>query len=295
MKILITGSNGLLGQKIVKLCIKYKIVFIATSKGTNRNPDCPENFYFNLDICNKLEINNLVDSFHPTHLIHTAAITDVDKCELNKELSYETNVLATKYLFESCQRHLANFCFLSTDFVFDGTIGNYSETDKVNPISYYGKCKVEAENILINSSYKNWTIARTIIVYGQAKNMSRSNLVLWVYESLQNNKQINVVTDQFRTPTWAEDLAWACLELSKQNKKGIFHISGNNYVSMFEFANIVARFFNLNNSLIHPITSKSLNQSAKRPPKTGFDITKSKNEIGFTPKSINNALKLFEF
>lgn len=295
MKILITGSNGLLGQKIVKLCLKYDISFLATSKGDNRNPDCPELNYFPMDICNKLEINRVFDSFYPTHIVHTAAITNVDYCEINKDECDEVNIQATKYLFEACQRHEAHFTFVSTDFVFDGSKGNYSENDAVNPLSYYGKSKVEAENLLLNSAYHKWAIARTIIVFGQAHNMSRSNLVLWVSESLKEGKTINVVNDQFRTPTWADDLAWACIELSKQQKTGIYHLSGKEYTSMFDFALLVADYFNLDKNLIKSITSESLNQPAKRPPNTGFDISKAQKEIQYNPKSLKEALSLLKF
>lgn len=295
MKLLITGSNGLLGQKIVKLCLKNQIPFLATSKGENRNPYCPNLNYFSMDICNKLEINHVFDSFYPTHIIHTAAITNVDYCELNQAECDEVNIQATKYLFDACQRHEAHFTFVSTDFVFDGTKGSYKEEDTVNPLSHYAKSKVEAENILIQSAYRKWAIARTIIVFGQAHNMSRSNLVLWVHDSLKEGKTINVVTDQFRTPTWAEDLAWGCLALGKEQKTGIYHLSGKDYISMFDFALLVADYFNLDKSLIKPISSESLNQPAKRPPNTGFDISKAQKELGYEPKSLKEALSLFEF
>lgn len=295
MKLLITGSNGLLGQKIVKLCLKNQIPFLATSKGENRNPYCPNLNYFSMDICNKLEINHVFDSFYPTHIIHTAAITNVDYCELNQAECDEVNIQATKYLFDACQRHEAHFTFVSTDFVFDGTKGSYKEEDTVNPLSHYAKSKVEAENILIQSAYRKWAIARTIIVFGQAHNMSRSNLVLWVHDSLKEGKTINVVTDQFRTPTWAEDLAWGCLALGKEQKTGIYHLSGKDYISMFDFALLVADYFNLDKSLIKAISSESLNQPAKRPPNTGFDISKAQKELGYEPKSLKEALALFEF
>jgi dTDP-4-dehydrorhamnose reductase len=294
MKILITGSNGLLGQKLVKHCIEKGIVFLATSKGENRNPNCPETNYFPMDICNKLEINQVFLAFYPTHVIHTAAITNVDYCEQHPGECEEVNVLATHYLFDASQRHFAHFCLLSTDFVFDGTKGNYKETDVVNPLSLYAESKVKAEKLLLDSDYAKWSIARTIIVFGQAANMSRSNLVLWVYDSLKNNKEINVVTDQIRTPTWADDLALGCLLIAEQDKTGIFHLSGKDCVSMYDFAILVADFFKLDKSLIKPTTSDTLNQPAKRPPVTGFDISKAKNELGYDPISLKEALGLFK-
>jgi len=292
MKILITGSNGLLGQKIVALCVKYGYTFLATSKGENRNPACPAQQYFHLDITNKLEINPIFEAFYPTHVIHTAAITNVDYCELNQEQCEEVNIDATKYLFETSQRFFAHFQLLSTDFVFDGIKGNYSEEDSVNPLSYYAKSKVSAEKLLIESNYKNWSIVRTIIVYGQGNNLSRSNMVLWVKDSLEKGQVINVVDDQFRSPTWATDLAWGCLEILKQNKQGTYHLSGKDYLSMLEFAYQIARYFKLDQSLIKQISSSNLNQPAKRPPKTGFNINKAKADLGYNPKSIEESLGL---
>lgn len=295
MKLLITGSNGLLGQKLVKFCLEKKITFLASSKGENRNPDCPQENYFPLDITNKLEINNLFLAIYPTHVIHTAAITNVDYCEVHKEECDEVNVLATKYLFETCQRHEAHFTLLSTDFVFDGEKGHYIETDTVNPLSYYAKSKVAAENLLLNATYDKWAIARTIIVFGQAHNMSRSNLVLWVVDSLKNGKNINVVTDQFRTPTFADDLALGCLLIAEKNGKGIFHLSGKDYVSMYNFAILVADFFQLDKKLIHSTTSEILNQDAKRPPNTGFNIEKAVTKLNYNPRSLKDALLEFKF
>jgi dTDP-4-dehydrorhamnose reductase len=296
MKILITGSNGLLGQKIVKLCLKYGIQFLATSKGENRNPDCPASNYIPLNITNKLEINAVFEAFYPTHVIHTAAITNVDQCENDKDLCTDVNINATAYLFDVTQRFFAHFQFVSTDFVFDGEKekGMYEETEEVNPLSFYAKSKVEAENLLLKSDYKNWSILRTIIVFGEGNNLSRSNIVLWVKDSLSKGQKINVVNDQFRTPTWAEDLAWACITVCEKNKTGIFHISGKDYNSILGFARKVARFYEFDESLITEITSESLQQPAKRPSNTGFNLSKAEKELGYKPKSFLECLGLIK-
>ncbi|MBI2259150.1 MAG: SDR family oxidoreductase [Flavobacteriia bacterium] len=295
MRILITGSNGLLGQKLVKLCEKNQLTYLATSKGENRNPNCPLQKYVSMDITNPLEINKIFDSFYPTHLIHTAAITNVDYCEINPQECIESNVTASHYLFETCKRFHTHFNLLSTDFVFDGKNGPYKEEDEVNPLSVYAQSKVSAENLVLQSSYTNWAITRTIIVYGQAFNYSRSNIVLWVYNSLKNQKTINVVNDQYRMPTWAEDLAWACLELAKKSSKGIFHVSGEEFLSMYELAVKIAQFYHLDLNLLKECDSKSLNQPALRPPKTGFILDKIKKEIAYKPTPLKDTLGMFNF
>lgn len=292
MRIVITGSNGLLGQKLVKLCLERDWEFIATSKGKNRNPACPEQKYFSLDVTNKLEINQVFNSFYPTHVIHTAAITNVDYCEDHQEECHEVNVQATKLLFQASKQFEAHFQLLSTDFVFDGQQGNYQETDPVNPLSVYAKSKVEAENILLNDGYGNWSIARTIIVYGEGNNLSRSNIILWAIDSLKNGKGMTIVNDQYRMPTWADDLAWGCLEIVKRNKTGIYHLSGPTMYSIYDLVLEIADYLQVPAENIKPIVSSTLNQAAKRPPRTGFDLSKSKTELAYHPLALKDTLDL---
>lgn len=292
MKILITGSNGLLGQKLVRQCIKRKINFLASSKGVNRNLDCPEENYVSLDICDAKNIHVVFDAFEPTHVIHTAAITNVDYCEEHPDECEQVNILATQLLFDEAQKYKAHFQLLSTDFVFDGQKGNYDETDQPSPLSIYAKSKVDGENLLLHSTSSNWSIVRTIIVYGVGNNLSRSNIICWAKDVLSKEQEITIVDDQFRAPTWADDLAWACLRICELNEKGIFHISGPETMSIFELVNRVAKHFELPIEKVKSISSSQLNQAAKRPPKTGFNLRKSKEKLGYSPKTLEETLDL---
>ena len=294
MRILITGSNGLLGQKLVKLCLERGLNFIATSKGENRNPDCPTINYLSLDISIFSEINNVFQFYYPTQVIHTAAITNVDYCEEHNDECQIMNVDATKLLLRASIQYDAHFQLLSTDFVFDGEKGNYKEEDIVNPLSVYAKSKVDAENVLQTSMTDNWSIVRTIIVYGEGNNLSRTNIVLWAKEALKTGNEITIVDDQFRAPTWAEDLAWGCLEIVLRNKKGVFHISGPETMSVIDLVYRIADFYGLPKNQIKPIRSTTLNQAAKRPPKTGFDLTKARNELNYEPLTLEKSLELLE-
>ena len=294
MRILITGSNGLLGQKLVKLCLERGLNFIATSKGENRNPDCPTINYLSLDISIFSEINNVFQFYYPTHLIHTAAITNVDYCENHIEECQGVNVQATKLLANACFQYKAHFQFLSTDFVFDGVKGNYSENDEVNPLSVYAKSKVDGENLLIQGEDLDWSIVRTIIVYGEGHNLSRSNIVLWAKDSLKSGNELTIVDDQFRAPTWADDLAWGCLEIILRNKVGIFHISGPETMSVIDLVYRVADFYKLPKDQVKPIKSNTLNQAAKRPPKTGFNLAKSRKELDYEPLTLEETLGLLK-
>lgn len=292
MRVLITGSNGLLGQKIVAQCIKRGHTFLATSKGENRNPDCPEEVYTSMDICQSDEIQNVLDAFSPTHVIHTAALTNVDYCEQNPSECHEVNVNAVEKLWSACKSRNIHFQLLSTDFVFDGEKGNYSEEDEVGPLSVYARSKVDAEEILVSDDAKNWSIVRTIIVYGNGHNLSRSNIVLWAIEALKEGKEMSIVDDQFRAPTWADDLAWACLEICRRDKMGVFHISGPETMSVFRIVERIAVHFGLSAEKVSRSSSKTLNQPAKRPPKTGFNLVKAKKEIDYQPHTLESTLDL---
>ena len=292
MRILITGSNGLLGQKIVKICLKRGAEFLATSNGKNRNQDCPIDKYQEMDITNQKRISEVFTEFQPTHIIHTAALTNVDYCELNPEECKEVNVLATQKLWEEAQNINAHFQLLSTDFIFDGLTGNYKETDAPSAVSIYGQSKVDAEQILLNSENKNWSIARTIIVYGTANNLSRTNIVLWSIDALTKGDPMKIIDDQFRMPTWADDLAWGCIEICNRNKTGIFHLCGPELMAVNEIVFRIAKHLGKSADNVEIISSSTLNQPAKRPPRTGFDLTKSRTELGYNPKTLEETITI---
>lgn len=290
MKILITGSNGLLGQKIVKLCVEQELDFYATSIGENRNSDCPNDKYMGVDIAQRVSVFELMKTIKPTHVIHTAAITNVDYCELNPEECQLVNVAGTENLVDAANEVKACFQFLSTDFVFDGQKGNYREEDEVNPLSVYARSKVEGENLVRNKSAFGWSIVRTIIVYGIGNNLSRSNLIVWAKNSLEKGTEMNIIDDQFRAPTYAEDLAKGCLNIIEKNELGIFHLCGPETMSIYEIVGRIAKYYEYNMSSVNRVSSATLNQPAKRPPKTGFDLAKAQTKISYFPMTIEESL-----
>lgn len=292
MRILITGSNGLLGQKIVKRCVKHNIPFIATSKGGNRNPDCPNEQYVALDICDESAVRSCINTYQPTAIIHTAAVTNVDYCETNPEECHLVNVTATSFLWEAAKSVGAHFQLLSTDFVFDGENGPYSETDKVNPLSVYARSKVAAEKLLMEDAHSNWSIARTIIVYGIGHQLSRSNMILWALEALPKAQKMSLVNDQFRAPTWADDLAYGCMEIILRQQQGLFHLSGPETIPVDEIVKRIARYLNYETNTIQTISSATLNQAAHRPPKTGFDLSKARALLDYSPMTIEATIPI---
>jgi dTDP-4-dehydrorhamnose reductase len=292
MRILITGSNGLLGQKIVAQCLSRGHLFRATSKGENRNPECPEALYVSMDICDQGEIESVLNNFKPTHIVHTAALTNVDYCELNPDECNQVNLGAVQKLWNASKNKGIHFQLLSTDFVFDGVKGNYSEDDSVGPLSVYAQSKVDAERLLLYDGTSNYSIVRTIIVYGNGHNLSRSNIVLWARDALSEGKELYIVDDQFRAPTWADDLAWACLEICRRNKNGIYHICGPETMSVYDIVMRIGAHFDYRTDKVTRSSSSTLNQPAKRPPKTGFDLSKATIDLGYDPKSLESTLDL---
>lgn len=291
-KILITGSNGLLGQKLVSLLIQYPdIQLIATSRGKNRLPFTNGYEYQEMDITNAQQVAEVVEKVRPDVIIHTAAMTNVDQCEAEKELCWAMNVKALEYLTEACEKHIVFLCHLSTDFVFDGKSGPYSEEDKPSPISFYGWSKYAAEEV-VKRSKCTWSIVRTVLVYGITNDMSRSNIILWVKNSLEQQKSIKVVTDQFRTPTLAEDLAMGCWLVVDKKAEGIFHISGKDFLTPYQMAIKTAEFFQLDKSLITPVDSSNFTQPAKRPARTGFVLDKAVSVLGYNPVSFEKGIEI---
>ena len=292
-KILITGSNGLLGQKLIKQLVNsHEFDFLATSSGENRVTSYAGFKYQTLDITDAQQVNAVLTKFKPDFVINTAAMTNVDACESAKEDCWKINVDAVSFLLEGCKEINAQLIHLSTDFIFDGENGPYSENDSPNPLSYYGVSKLAAEELLINSDYSNWSIARTIIVFGQGDNLSRSNIVVLAKSALEKGDPLTIVDDQFRSPTFADDLAKGCLLIASKEAKGIFHLSGKDQMSILELVNRVAKFYNLDASIVSPIKSLSLNQAAKRPPVTGFILDKAIRELGYSPLSFEDGLAM---
>ncbi|MDB5241800.1 MAG: dTDP-4-dehydrorhamnose reductase [Spirosoma sp.] len=294
-KILITGANGLLGQKLVGLLTQQSgVQLIATARGGNRLPYTNGYTYCPMDITNNQQVMDVIGEIRPDVVIHTAAMTDVDKCELQKDDCWAQNVQAVESIVNACRSVGAFLLHVSTDFIFDGTAGPYDETAEGNPISFYGWSKYAAEKVVINSGQADrplrWAIARTVLVYGIAHDMSRSNIILWVKKSLEDGKTIKVVTDQWRSPTLAEDLAMGCYLIADQQAEGIFNISGKEVLTPYDMAIKTADFFGLNKSLITKADASTFTQVARRPPRTGFVLDKSRTVLGYNPHTFEEGI-----
>ena len=290
MKVLITGSNGLLGQKLSDLLIAEKVDFLATGKGANRNPSTGVN-YQRFDIT--ADDYSIIDQYQPDVVINTAAMTNVDLCESEQEACLKLNVRSVERLVDACNQMGSHFIHLSTDFIFDGTKSMYTELDQANPLSFYGNSKLLAEQYIQEHS-KRYSIIRTVLVYGIVADMSRSNIVLWAKGALEKKQKIAVVNDQFRTPTLAEDLAMGCYLIADNGKEGIYHICGKDYMNIYELVERVSKHYDLSMENVSVSSSQNLNQPAKRPPITGLDISKAQKDLGYHPHSFEEGLNVLD-
>ena len=293
-KILVTGSNGLLGQKLTDLAgADDGIALVATSRGANRHPVRHGYTYFNLDILDGDRLRTVISEQRPDVIINTAAMTNVDACEDDPEGCRKLNIDAVGNLVALCEALDIHLIHLSTDFIFDGKAGPYAEDCRPNPLSLYGQSKLNAEEIIQRASCK-WTILRTILVYGVVTDMSRSNIVLWAKGALEAGQPLSVVNDQWRMPTLAEDLAQACILAATKEAGGVFHISGKDMLAIHELVTAVADFWKLDKSLIHEVSSDTLSQAAPRPARTGFILDKANRELGYAPHSFTEGLAVVD-
>ena len=294
MKILITGTNGLLGQKLLhKLRVDNYVELIATSKGENRVSNKNGYTYISLDVTNKEDVERIILAQKPHVVINTAAMTNVDACEEQKKECDLLNIDAVRYLADSCLRIDAHLIQISTDFIFDGEDGPYKEEDMPNPLSYYGLSKLRSEQLLQDHDVQ-WTILRTIIVFGIGENLSKGNIVLWAKDALAKGESLNIIDDQFRAPTLAEDLADICILAARKKALGIFNASGKDIMSIYELVERVAKYYGNTSDNLNKISTATLNQKAIRPPRTGFILDKSINELGYSPHSFEECLAIMD-
>jgi dTDP-4-dehydrorhamnose reductase len=291
MRVLVTGANGLLGQKLTSLLDREPgVELIATGRGDSRR-SLRQGIYLTLDVTQEEDITQALDAHRPDVVIHTAAMTQVDQCETEREECWRQNVTAVAYLSKACEARGIHLIHLSTDFVFDGSVGPLDESATPHPLSHYGESKLAAER-LVQGLQTPWTIIRTVLVYGVTKDQSRSNIVLWVKSSLEAGKVIRVVNDQWRTPTLAEDLAMGCLLIAQRKATGIYHISGAEMLTPYDIAQRTAEYFGLDKGLIQETNSLEFKQPARRPLKTGFIIDKARKDLGYAPHSFREGLAL---
>ncbi len=286
-RIIITGAKGTLGNKLVEFYSMPDDVTLLGC-GLEENDINDQYDYIMCDISNREQIKKIIFDFYPDFIINTSAFTNVDLCETEREMAWKVNVKGIEHIADAARVIDAHVIHFSTDYIFDGEKGPYSEKAKPNPVSYYGRTKFASENALSISGALNTTI-RTNVLYGNSIN-SRPDFVRWVINSLTNEKTVKIVTDQINNPTFLDDLVQGINKIIEYKKTGVYNIGGKEFLSRFDFAMMIADFFHLDKSLISKITTGELNQPAKRPLKSGLIILKAETELGYKPHSIKEAL-----
>ena len=289
MKIIILGANGFIGRRILnRLYPNHQV--LACSLHPDILPE--EGYQFEtIDMLDYTAMTTLLNDFQPEIIINASALSVVDYCEQHPEEAYAMNVTAVKHLAEYSRAHACRLIHLSTDFVFDGSSSiAYTETDTPNPVNYYGKTKQWSEEV-IEQLCTDYAVARVEVVYGLPYPKQHGNIVHLVKTRLEDGQGLRVVSDQFRSPTFVEDIAWAIEKLLSNQYQGIYHICGGETLSVAEIAFRAAKFFNLDTSLIEPITTEAMNEATPRPPFTPMSVEKAQQAFGYQPSALEEGFK----
>ncbi len=290
-RVLITGGNGLLGQTVTRLLLQETNHEIFVT-GNEEHPVVGKQItaYRQVDVTDKQQLRDCVQKFKPAVIVHTAANTDVDTCEEDRDTAQLVNVRAVEYLAESARIFGAHIIHISSDYVFDGEKAPLDESAPPHPINYYGRTKLASENVLRGAGIQH-TIIRTMIFYGFGYNV-KPNFALWVLGNLSAGNKISVVIDQYGQPTFVDDLAYGIIKIIDRGRTGLYHMSGADVVSRYDFAVAVAETFRLPKNLIQPITSDELSQLAPRPRYSEFVTQKARMELGIRMSNIHEGLSV---
>ena len=299
MRLLVIGGSGLLGYKVAKMASNEHETFLTYNYRSIQVEGCTA---LKLDKCDRKAVFELLEKINPDVVIDTAALHNVDYCETHPEEAWKVNVEGTRNVAEACKKVGAKIIFISTDYVFDGTKGYYTEEDAPNPLSYYAKTKLEAEKI-IQSLDVNYIIARPSVIYGwnpnevsglKSSSGKSVNFVVWALQKLEKGEEIKAATDQYSSPTLADNLAEALLVMASSEKQGIYHTAGKDCLNRYEFTLKIAEVFGLDKSLIKPVTSEIFKQVAKRPKKCCLDVSKAEKDFGIRFLTVEEGLKLMK-
>jgi dTDP-4-dehydrorhamnose reductase len=288
LKLLITGASGLYGSKLAQMALAKGIEVYSSDI---QNLTIHGNFV-KLDITGKFQVEEAFRTIKPDVVVHAATLTDVDKCELNKDLAWEINVEGTKNIAEAAQKQGTFLMYISTDYVFSGDKGNYVESDAADPVNYYGLTKLEAETVVVQTLPEtDFLIARPSVIYGSTPAAGKVNFALWLIEALRKGERVKIVTDQWNTPTLNTNLAEMTLEVIERRLTGLYHLCGATRVSRFEFAQRIAKVFGLDKNLIDKASSSDFSWPAKRPADSSLDTSLAQRTLKCKPLNLEEALK----
>lgn len=290
MKTLIIGANGFTGRRILQHLSLYEgYELTGCSLHDDILPGAKHRFV-QADINNHTAIGQLIEEIRPNVVVNASALSVPDYCELHQAEAMATNVLAVENMARCCEKTCSRFIHLSTDFVFDGKKGSlYTEEDIPAPLNYYGWSKYKGE-LAVAANCSNYANVRVVVVYGKALPGQHGNILQLVKNRLEAGQEIRVVSDQYRTPTWVQDIATGVEKLMHVSQNGTYHISGGECLSIAEIAYRVADYFKLDRSLILPVTTDEMHEVTPRPRFSGLSIEKAKHDLGYSPHSLEEGM-----
>ncbi len=270
MTIIVTGGKGHFAGSLKK---KLEAEYLGSDE---------------LDITDENSVSNAFEKYHPTAVVHLAALTKVDYCEDHQDEAYKINVTGTENIANACKKYGAYLIYISTDNVFDGVKGNYLETDATNPINVYGKTKYEGEKKVTEIITSNSLIMRPAYPFGTSE---KNNLSNWIISSLRQGKKITPHSDQIVTPTYLEDITDNIVKALNEKPTGILHCSGKETITMYDFCVLFAKIKNLQTETIVPIkVSENLQLKAKRPLNTSLNVEKAM-KLGYKFTDLRKAME----
>jgi len=236
-------------------------------------------------------IHDAIERIRPDVIIHAAAVTDVDLCEERPELAYLINGEGTGKIGEEAKGVGAHVIYVSTDYVFDGRTGSYREDEPPNPVNHYGRSKLLGERLLRESCCHH-CIARTSVIYGWGRE-HRPNFGTWVLSTLQSNRTIKAVMDQYVSPTLNENLAEMLVNVVDMKLERVLHVAGSTRIDRYNFALKIAEIFQLDPNLVEPVKAADMNWRAQRPADSSLDVEKAMRLLDRKPLKLSDALERF--
>lgn len=281
---MVTGAGGLLGGAVVKLASSRHEVYSGY-----REHAPLFGIPTRLNLLDSDALARTVEATRPEVILHTAAMTDVDKCETERGLATATNQVATGALSRLASRVRAHFVYVSTDYVFDGRKGLYDEGAEAAPLNFYGKTKSQGEKETSRRG-KGYCIARTSVIYGSKPAAGKTNFALWLIDKLRRLETANVLVDQIVSPSLNTSVAEALLEIAERRLEGIIHVAGSSRVSRFEFASELASTFELDGSLLIKSRMEAMAWVARRPKDSSLDVSKASRLLAHRPLGLIDSL-----
>ena len=285
LKFLVTGSAGLIGRQVVKDLSETHEVFSCYNKSKPEHGNI-----IKMDLLNHEMISNVMSEKKPDVVIHLGAMTAVDLCDTQQDNALKINSQATEILAKECSKINSFMVYVSTDYVFNGNSGLYKENDATNPLGFYGKSKLLGEKSIQNFS-SNWCIARTSTPFGL--HPTKKSFPIWVIENLQKQKQIDVLTDQFTSPTYVPSLSRMLIEISERHLTGIIHVAGASKISRYEMASLVSDKLGLDGKLLREISINDIKWEAQRPKDSSLNVSKAISILNQKPQKIDHDVNLF--